>query len=462
MGTQVKITENSWKTKAIARGAESRGLRRALTLQKARTDKWRQAYYSLKSSMAVTQVKHHKYPLELIWIAVHMVINSNISLRGTSKTLSKIGELLGIKVNNISPSTIRNWCLRFGLYSLNEPIAKGKYVLISDESIEIGRERLLLLLVVPESSLNLEHPLKMEDVRVLDLAVQESWSAVEITARIQKKIDQYGLDLLYGISDKCSTLRKVHKSLNISWIGDCTHEIANQAKSLFSKDECFNGFIKSMNALRAKWIMSKHHLYVPPTLRSKSRFHQLFILHRWGQKILDNWDQIPLAARQELHFVKEAKSLIRLIGGFHSLIEQFSVIFKAKGITKKSLKQWRKQVKAYRRDNQDNWTHQEERFLVAMDKYLQDQQQKQPDLERILCCSDIIESMFGKYKNKAGVKMITDDALKIVAFPKRKSMSQVKQALEEVKTANLYEWKKKNTTVSKLAILKRDRLKSAA
>jgi hypothetical protein len=463
MGTSTKNKKNPWKEKAKDRGEKVRRLKQKVTRQTVRAEKWKEKYNILKSSTKVTLVRRHKYPLELIWMAILMVTNFNISLRGASKSLSKLGELLGLQIDKISPTTIRNWSLKYGFHCLLQPITSGKYVIISDESVEIGREHLLLLLVVPIEKYSPILPLNMSDVKVLDLSIQESWKGDEISEMIQKKIDEHGIELLYGISDKGHNLLKAYKNLNIPWIGDCTHEIANQTQSIFKENNSLNDFMKAMKLLRAKWIMSKHNnLYVPPNLRVKSRFHEIFIVHKWGQRILEYWKTIPSSAKEELKFVKQAESLIRLMESFHYLIEEFTKIFKSKGIQKTSLAQWEKSIKNHRQKNEKDWTEQEEQFITAMNNYLNDQKAKLPNSNQILCCSDIIESMFGKYKNKGGIKMITEDVLKIAAYPKDKNIFEIKQAIEQVKIVDVLNWKNNNTTISKLALLKRNKKKSAA
>ena len=462
MGTSNKYKYNLWKEKAKERGEKLRRMTQAKKRQEAKAERWKSKYDALKASVKLRQVKSHKYPLELIWMAVLMNIKFNISLRGVSQSISKMGELFGLKLGKISATTIRNWSLKMGIYYLLQPLSAGKYVIIADESVEIGREHLLLLLVVPIEKYSPICPLIKSDVRVLDLKVQDSWKGDEISNMIQKKLDEHGIELVYGISDKGSALLKAFKNLNIQWIGDCTHEIANQTQAIFKKDESLSKFIKQMNLLRAKWIMSKNNFYVPPNLRAKSRFHQVFVIHKWGREILEGWHNILPTAKEELQFVKESEWLIILMESFHYLIKQFAQIFKTKGIQKNSLQEWEELVEKYQKEKGKSWTNQEERFTTKMNEYLERQKVSLPEVGQILCCSDIIESYFGKYKNKGGPKIITEDVLKIAAFPKDIKLSDVKQAMEEIKIADILKWKLDNTTISKLALLKRIRKKSAA
>lgn len=462
MGTSTKNKENLWKKKAIDRGKELRQCRQREKRQKARAEKWKCDYNDLKTATQLSSVKRHKYPLELMMMAIWMNISCNVSLRGVSKSLCKLGELYGLSIEYISPTTIRNWCLKYGMYCLLQPIKKGRYALILDESVEIGKEHLMVLLVVPIGERSLIEPLKFDDVQVLDLCVKSSWKATDVVEMIKNQKNKHGIDLVYGISDKGNVLRKALMMCDLTWVSDCTHEIANQVKRLYKKDEQFNGFIKQLNALRAKWIMSKNNFYVPPGLRSKSRFHQILTVHKWAEFILKNWATIPESGKEQLIFVKESKQLIEEMACFQDLIEVFTKIFKGEGIQVNSLKRWKEKVSKYQERGKNELSKRVEDFIESMNDYLERQQMKFDTKAQILCCSDVIESMFGKYKNKGGAKIITDDVLKIAGYSQRKDLGDIRMAIQNIKIRDIIRWKKENTILSKLALMKRMKKKSAA
>jgi hypothetical protein len=459
MRTSAKSSHKIWKEKAVLRGKQLNRTKQELKRQKLKATKWRSAYYELKKDQSVRSVKNYSYPLELIWISILMHINFNVSLRGVSQSVSKLGELYGLSLPRLSHMSVRNWCLKFGLYCLTQPLAKGKYVLISDESIEIGRERLALLYVVPIEVYSPIKPLTMEDVKVLDLGVQPSWSSAQLAQKIKQKVDTYDLEIVYGISDNCSKLKKAMQQCGISWIGDCTHEIAKVSKALFKKDEQSNGFIIKMNQLRRKWILSKHTLLIPPELRTKDRFHQMFVIHKWAEQILKNWANISDPAKAELLFVQHNEALIKSMRQCYDLIDIFCSLFKSKGIQHNSLTQWERKVEQYK--EQEQCSEKAQQFIRKMNDYLARQKATLPQQTQILCCSDIIESTFGKYKNK-GTKIITDDVLKIAGYSKKSTLEQVSLALQKVNMAAILKWKQENTSISKLALLKRAKKKVAA
>lgn len=451
--------EDSEKQKDL-KIAKIKRLQDSLRRAEKRANYWKRRYYDYKKSTKLKKVKKHKYPLELIWLGMWMHIGYNISLRGVSQSLSKLGVLYGLGELHISPSTIRNWSLQFGYWSLHQPLEKGHYVMMSDESVEINREKLLLSILVPTAQMSYCQPLCMEDVRILDMGVRKSWKAEDLVKMIEDKRSSQGIIIDYAISDKGTILKKAFKDCQISWVEDCTHKMANIAKSLFCQDDSFNTFIKAMNALRAKWICSEYNLYIPPALRSKARFHQLFTVHKWARFILKNWEQIPKEAQLALHFVQAHAFLIYLLESLTELTETFSRLFKGQGIQAHSQKEWKQYLIDYQ--SYRVLTKQESQFITQMNLYLEQVQQNLERDTQLLCCSDVIESIFGKYKNKGGNKIITEDVLKIAAYPKKKTMEEVQEAMQSTSIKNIQDWKQQKTIVSKLATLKKMKQNIAA
>ncbi|MDZ7899994.1 MAG: hypothetical protein U5N85_18455 [Arcicella sp.] len=57
---------------------------------------------------------------------------------------------------------------------------------------------------------------------------------------------------------------------------DCTHTWAKALENLYKDDANFIDFLRSVSALRRKWILSKNSHLLPPPMRVKSRFYQVF------------------------------------------------------------------------------------------------------------------------------------------------------------------------------------------
>jgi hypothetical protein len=53
----------------------------------------------------------------------------------------------------------------------------------------------------------------------------------------------------------------------------------------------------------------------------------------------------------------------------------------------------------------------------------------------------LVESIFGKYKNKNGVSTITEDALTIAAYTEELDMAVIKKAFREIKIKEIINWR---------------------
>jgi len=459
MRTQNEATEKTLKAQIVKLSKEVKCLRNKVQRQKKRADFWRNRYYSTRKSTKLRPVLHHSYPMEIIWLSVCMHIDNNISLRAVSKTVTLLMELFGMPSKRPSASTIRNWCLKFGLWCLQRPIPSGEYVIISDESVEMNQEKLLLSLLVPVSEVSYCKPLCMQDVRILGIGVQKSWKSSDLV-KIIKGTHEQNITISYAVSDAGGILKRAFADSEITWVEDATHKIANCIKHIFCKNERFNDFIKQMNSLRAKWICSQYNLYIPPALRGKARFHQVLTVYKWATFILDNWTEIPEQARELLSFLQVHLYQIHVMKALHELSVTFAHIFKSKGIQVQSIALWQEYLSHYQ--SYKVLSAEETYFITQMNEYLAQVEAKLSTDTQVLCCSDVIESIFGKYKNKGGAKIITEDVLKIAAYPKIKNIEEIRQAIQETKIKDVLLWKKENIMASKLSKIKAMKAKKAA
>lgn len=430
-----------------------------------RSDKWKGGYQAQKRVLKGESVSRHPYPLELMWLGVVVHLCYNVSLRASSKVLEAVGQLYGIEIGQVSASTIRNWCLKVGFHFLQQELKPGKYVLIADESVGTGRERLLLLLLVPIEHASPISPLDIKEVYVWSVQSKASWSGQAIGAIIEEKTRHSGICIEYAISDAGNNLRKGFAHSQVKWIGDCTHAVANCTQKLLQKEETFQGFIQQMLATRSKWVMSQYHLYLPPALRAKSRFHQLLVVHTWADKMLAHWQQMPVAVQLELAYVWQNQELIGIMADLHTLIEKFTRLFKASGINAHTRRIWQQTCQHWseqKRENQQTISPKIQQFIQTMNQYLEQQRSVLPQHDQILCCSDVIESIFGKYKNKGGCPFITEDILNIAAYPKHIAKAEVKQALIDTWYKDIQLWKKDFTMPSTLVLKKQLFAKVAA
>lgn len=257
-----KIKKDKWKVQAKMVSQSNKLLRKELARSKKQLDKWRQKsgelkllrievkrlrsnrdnwrdrYRGYKKDCQWERVKGHPYSLALMLLGVQFHITYGISLRATAKALHSVGLMYGQRIKKISSTTIRNWSLRVGLYFLTQRIAVGRYVLIADESISMGQEKLLVMLLVKVECERMSRisPLVMSDVEVLHIQAKTSWKGADISAIIEEKLrENQGVEIAYSVSDKGSNLRNAFSLCGIKWLGDCTHIVSNHTRVLFKR-----------------------------------------------------------------------------------------------------------------------------------------------------------------------------------------------------------------------------------
>ena len=76
---------------------------------------------------------------------------------------------------------------------------------------------------------------------------------------------------------------------------------------------------------------------------------------------------------------------------------------------------WSKEVTAWKLAQPLLTKHARE-FINGMETYFTNYTDRYTNGHQLLCCSDIIESIFGRYKNEGGMKAISADVLSIALY----------------------------------------------
>jgi hypothetical protein len=110
-------------------------------------------------------------------MGVEMYVHLRLGLRTTSKLISYLSERLGWSLETTPcPNSIKNWVEKSGYKIYKEPYnedSESTYALIMDESMLVGREKLLLSLRVKANKEG-ESALSFENVTIQDMSVRQS------------------------------------------------------------------------------------------------------------------------------------------------------------------------------------------------------------------------------------------------------------------------------------------------
>lgn len=458
----------NWKKKAIARRKIIEALTKRIKELMSSRSNWKDKYkhvklqlddlkkenIRLKSQLECHQkgaiftagkAKHHSYGTVLIFMCMCLRQQSNCSLRGCVKMLKVMCLVLGMELSLPGKSSIQNWEKKLGYYRLTHPEKQGDWMIILDESISIGQQKLLLILGVNLQHYGFDKALQFSDMALLDLAISSSWKNEAISQRLND-LKAGGINIAYAVGDGGTNLVKGLKNSNIYRIADCTHAIGNLLKHQYNSNEEFLRFSKQCGVLKRQIQLSKYAKFSPPKQRIKGRFLNLQELSKWAYRLLnmlsDDSQQLDQQIYEKISWLKDYKTLVTAIYEQCQTMNQLFEILKKQGLSKAS-----QQACLHLLDKSNCPDY----FVQGVTKYLQTNVGLLKGRKKLICCSDIIESYFGKYKymvSKNKNPMITDACLSIGNFNQKFDESVIKKALEKVKIVDLKQWKEKNCPTS--------------
>jgi hypothetical protein len=359
-----------------------------------------------------------------------------------------------------SHSSIRNWACKCGYYrsvsSADRSLAEGQqpWVLWVDESITIGGQKLLLVLGRTAQDWSFEVSPTQASVQVMYIGISEKWKCEDILPALDNIGNRH--KIAYIVSDNGNNLVSAYKLGAYEHISDITHTISKALERIFAKDPCFVSMMQAGNQLRRKWNLSKEKsCYMPPCQRGKMRFANIFPTIRWAKSMLPLLDKCPKNVAEELAFLLPNTQLINTLFDLQQVLEQLSILFKKHGFSEAN-KQKAEAILAALPP-----TPQYQKLIAALEEWLNATfaAYQRIGMSGIFCCSDIIESTFGKFKQKIADNTpfgLTEFALTIANFGKDFSKDEIRLALETVKLKKVSEWRPK---IGSIAAKKRNLFK---
>lgn len=342
------------------------------------------------------------------------------------------------------------WIKKIGYIQLQSAKEKADdWIIILDESIGIGQEKVLVVLGIRRSHVDFSRPLMLQDMEPITVKSKERWTGQDIANELKIVKEKLGT-IIYAVTDSGSTLKYGLKEVEITQVYDITHAIAICLQRLYEKDEDFKDYAHKAGQMRFKLCCSKYAHLIPPNQRSKSRFLNIDIISKWGMKVLQALqnDEISPEDRSQLQWVKEKESFIIEMDLIMSAVQEISIILKNEGLSKQTKSRCSSLLSNCKKGKLKIF---KEYMLNYLSEYTKQIRHRK---EILLCCSDIIESTFGRYKNelsKNPMSGITDLVLIIPALTSSLSGDTVRAAIDNCRVKDIEVWKKNNLCNSLLA-----------
>lgn len=382
-------------------------------------------------------------------MAMLLVCSGGVSFRGVGKIFVALNLSFHLNLRVPSHTTVLVWMKKQGIANFRERdfFEQEKWVLIIDESVQFGNKKLLVVVAVKESEIKVGSPLGYKDLIPLVIKASVSWKSDEIGAEISSCIDLKHVS--YTVSDNGNNLKGCYQITGLTHIEDIGHKFSWFMKQVFENYPDFEGYTKHLSGLRGKLPLSKFAHLIPPNQRIISRFMNLTPLFHWGCRVMKLLDKNLLneEEKEKVGFVLHYREFILQTNHLLSILNSVQQTIKMKHLCDVTKKECLKEL--------DKIKDAKGKEVTKMIKeYFENTLCKLPKNKNILCCSDIIESCFGKYKEvvKSNKSVgVTDLCLTISCLTSIHDFQNTKYSLEKVKVKQINEWRNKNVGESLLA-----------
>jgi hypothetical protein len=312
----------------------------------------------------------------------------------------------------VSPETIRHWLHRTGYYLLHRPLERrDDWVIVLDHTMELGAARCLLVLGTPRNRWQAKRgALTHADMQILMVEVVTTSNGAVVCEQLQRLIERIGVpaqivsdhggDLAKGIE----LLREAHPEVVDTY--DVSHKLACLLKAELEPDARWQEFVRQAGRTRALLQQAAGGVPWPPALRTQARYQNLEPLVAWGEETLRldhaaldsrlaaQRGTTPAQAREWFHqtvgWVREFAAELASWRGLLTIIEQARRHVREDGLHTESARGLRQRLTATDARG--------ERFAERACEFVAAQGARVPRGQRYIGCSDVIESVFGKYK----------------------------------------------------------------
>ena len=428
-----KTQQTEWSALKKQIRAQNQKIKR---LEESRSD-WKKKYQAERrlrqagrECLEGVKAKGHQYSVNWVWFVVQLQRYGRMSLRGCGEVVRNLSLLFCLTGRVPSASTVRNWCIKVGHYRLNSLGKKNeKWVLWVDESVLLGQERVLLILGCPESTLDFKTPLRQASVQVLSVSVQSSWKGAEIAEKLAEVNAR--IPIAYIVSDQGNNLRGAYKRGESPTVSDCSHAFARALESRYEDSETFKTFCVTCSQLRKKWVLSAWAAYMPPTQRTKARFMNVAPLLEWAKACLERRESFPVEVQTALAFLTDLSEWVEEFCQILQVTRELTHHLKIRGFSRDKKVKMEARLESLQTPLQRIWVKSIQQYLEML------AQNPVLDTSEVLfCCSDIIESTFGKFKQKINTKnpqSMTPFLLTMANFGTDLSPQTIQEALQSVK-----------------------------
>ncbi len=403
-------------------------------------------------------VPNHHYSLGQITGSLSLLLDCRGSLRGSACGLGLLNRLLGYAEDIPSPTTVRTWLLRVGLYQLQRPLEhSGDWAWIVDHTVQIGELKCMLVVGLRLSvwQHQADRRLSYEDVDLIGLwpvrtstgeVVDEQLeSAVARTGLPRVVISDEGADLHRGLALFQQRHTEETSGQALDWIYDIKHKTASLLKRELANDEVWTAFSQRANQMKRQVQQTELAFCNPPQQRGKARYMNVDTLLAWGLKVLAWLDEPRPTGRDldadrieaKLAWLRDYREPLESWQQAMSVVGVVETLVRREGYHANSAAELRELLPPVEPDSLAA------RLSERLSAFVDDQASRAREGERLPGSSEVLESIIGKYKRlqgECGQFGVTGMLLSVGAFVGRLTLASIRTALSTISGPALKSW----------------------
>jgi hypothetical protein len=405
-------------------------------------------------------VRHHHYGVPQVLVVVSLVLAAATSLRGAGRALAVMQAGAGLVPWSPSWSSTRLWLLRVGYYKLTRSKEEGEdWVWIVDHVVQTGQEKCLLIVGIRLSAMPavgeyLTHA-DVEPIAIYpvtqsngEIVYQQLEKARKQTGVPREILSDQGSDLHKGIRQFC----QAHPET--CYVYDIKHKVAAVLKRELGADPLWQEFSRLAGQMTQRVQQTALAALAPPRQRRKARYMNVDELVAWGVRMLryldeegrprQEWDpqrveQAVGWVRQYRHEIEQWRQWIEV----GTITEQF---VKTYGVSADGVAQLQHRLA------EAGPLPRTRQLCAEFVQFVTEEGAKAKTGERLVGSSEVIVSIFGKWKRLEGEQArsgLTGLVLALGALVAPTTAEVIKQALTTVPTKTVLTWcrEKLGTTV---------------
>jgi hypothetical protein len=373
---------------------------------------------------------------------------------GCSKVAATLRVIFG-EIGKKTPhhTTIRNWMIRNGCYNLKKPIEKSDdWIAIADVTIGLGKLKCLAILGVQMSKLKkrTDYTLNHKNVEILGLHLTEKATGEFAYKSFEETRNRIGFDFLGAVTDQGPDIRNGGKQFqgyhpNTVIIHEIPHKMSLVMERTLKDDVMWTEFTKKIAETKRFIQQTELAAMLPPNQRSKARFMDIGYILDWPERVLEakksgRLDSIPEGRYQQYFgWIKEFLSPISNWKFMVGALDMIKGICREHGLSHDTYEYLRLFFAEASSSIDDDALKE---FLKNALKAVEEESRKLKEGEVMLCSTEVLESIFGKYKElNYGSQGINGNILGLATFVGPELTEQtVKEAMEGCSTNSGINW----------------------